>query len=246
MRQIHPVGFQEKFVASGMYAHYRDDKPSGLVEHWTIHELPDQSQLVRVDWDGRDDEIHRDTMLLETLYSADPPGEKLERLEVHAFGATAYEVKVVNIKTIKASYIFFEDHVQVIRVLDNQPPLVGDLEWSPEWVVHPPGTRLLMGFAIARYALQPGTKVKTFFYEPHYKDNTAFAGDFCEEIVRFVDEEALIIAGKIYPARKYEWLTPDSLVWLDEHNVLLRHKSLWVDGDVILTQYARRPELHQS
>jgi hypothetical protein len=251
MRQIHPVGFQEKFVASGTYTHYRDDKPSGLVERWTIHELPDQSQLVRVDWDGRADEIHHDTMLLETLYSAGTPGKKLERLEIHAFGAAAQQVKVVNLKTVKASYIFFEDHVQVIRVLDNQPPLIHESEWSPEWVVRPAGTRLLMGFAIARYAVQPGTKIETFFYEPSYQDNTAFEGHFCYEIVRFVAEEDLEIAGKSYPAQKYEWLTPETLkpesnVWLDEHNVLLRHESLWVDGDVILTQYARRPELHKS
>jgi hypothetical protein len=249
MRQIHPTSLQEKFVASGTYTHYRDDKPSGLVEHWTIHELPDQSQLARVDWDGREDEIHRDTILLEALYGAGSPGETLERLDIHAFGASAHEVKVVNIKTVKASYIFFEDHVQVIRVFDNQSPLIDELEWSPEWVVRAAGTRLLMGFAIARYAAQQGTKIETFYCEPSYQDDTAFEGYFCDEIVRFVADEDLKVAGEVYPARKYEWLAPEtlkpvSLVWLDEHNVLLRHKGLWVDDDVRLTQYARRPELH--
>ncbi|MEO8610318.1 MAG: hypothetical protein ABI690_20650 [Chloroflexota bacterium] len=251
MRQIHPSSLQEKFVASGVYTHYRDDEPSGLVEHWTIHELPDQSQLVRVDWDGRDDEVHGDTMLLEALYSAGLPGEKLERIEVRAFGAVSPPYKDVNVDTVKATYTFFGDHLQMIRILDNQPSLIDELEWSSEWVVRAAGTHLLMGFAIAQYALQPDKKVATFFYEPHYKDNTAFEGYFCEEIVRILGEESVEIAGKIYPARKVEWLTPEtlkpeSLVWLDEHNILLRHKSLWVDGEAILTQYARRPELHKS
>src|SRR5205085_6627709 len=125
------------------------------------------------------------------LYSPGLPGEKLERLEVHAFGTSANQVKVVNVKTVKATYTFFEDHVQIVRILDNQSPLIDEMEWSPEWVVRAAGTRLLIGFAIARYALQPDTRVETFFYESHYKDNTAFEGYFCEEIVRFFAEEAV-------------------------------------------------------
>jgi hypothetical protein len=250
MRQIHPVAFHEKFVARGMYSHYRDGKLAGLVEYWSIHELPDHSYLVRVDWDGRNDEIHRDSMLFEALYEPGLMGEKLNRLEVHAYGAgdAAYKTLAVNVNVIKASYTFFDDHILVSREFDGQPPIIDEYDWSQNWVVRPAGTRLLMGFAVARYAAQSNTKIKTLFYEPHYKDETAFEGYFCDEIVRFLAEEELVVAGKIYSARKIEWVTPDkalkpeAIVWLDKHNVLLRHKTLWFDGDAILTQYARRPE----
>jgi hypothetical protein len=37
-------------------------------------------------------------------------------------------------------------------------------------------------------------------------------------------------------------LKPESIVWLDKYNVLMRHIGLLVEGDVKLTQYARRPD----
>jgi hypothetical protein len=250
MRHIHPVGMQEKFVASGVYTHYRDGKLVGLVEKWSIHELPDHSYLVRVDWDGRNDEFHRDSMLFEALYEPGSMGEKLNRLEVHAYGAgaAAYKTLVVNVNVIKASYTFFDDHILVSRELDGKSPIIEEYDWSESLVVRPAGSRLLMGFAIARYAAQPNTKIETFFFEPHYKDETAFQGYFCDEIVRFVAEEEFVVAGKTVTAKKVEWLTPDedlkpeAIVWLDKCNVLLRHKTLWFDGDAVLTQYAHRPE----
>ena len=75
---------------------------------------------------------------------------------------------------------------------------------------------------------------------------------FCDQTVRFVDEEELLLTGKAFSARKYEWLPsdkdlkPEAIVWLDEHNILLRQQSLSVGGDVMLTQYARRPEVRLS
>src|SRR5687767_14762568 len=110
MRHIHPIGFHEKFVASGRYNHYRYGTLAGLVETWSIHELPDHSSLVRVDWDGRNDETFRDSMLLEALYEPGLTGEKLNRLEVHAYGAgaAAYKTQAVNVSVIKTSYTFFD------------------------------------------------------------------------------------------------------------------------------------------
>jgi hypothetical protein len=243
MRQIHPVGFHEKFVASGTYSHYLDGELSGLVELWSIHELPDQEQIARIDWDGRNAVIHQDSMLLEALFAPGEPGEKMERLLVHAYGRPTDPIKIARV-----TYTFFDDYVQTSREFDNQVSLIDEQEWSSENVVQPAGTRLLMGFALARYALKAGTKVKAFSYNPVLKDNSAFEGVFCERIVQFIGDATLTIADKTYPARGYEGLTPDetlkreAMVWLDKHNVLLRHKSFWVDGDVILTQYARRPE----
>lgn len=247
MRHIHPIGLQEKFVASGIYTYYRNAELTGLLEIWNIYQLPDNAYLVRIDWDGRKDSAFQSSMLLEAWYAPDELGENLGHLEIYAYGAPFDPIKVV-----KASYTFFDDFVQISRKLDDRPPVIDEQVWSPDWVFLPTGTRLLTGFATARYALRADTAVKTFYSQHHFNDETAFENYFCDQIVRFVAEEELLLTGKAFSARKYEWLPSDKelklgdFVWLDEHNILLRQQSLSLDGEVMLTQYARRPEVRLS
>jgi hypothetical protein len=243
MRHIHPVGLQEKFVASGVYTYYRKAEPTGLIEIWNIYQLPDNAYLVRIDWDGRKDTAFQSSILLEAWYAPDKLGENLGRLEIYAYGAPFDPIKVV-----KSSYTFFDDFVQMSRKLDDLAPTIDEEVWSPDWVFLPTGTQLLTGFATARYALRADTVVKTFRNQHHFKDDTAFEGYFSQDIVRYIAEEQLIIANKTYSAYRYEWLSPDvelkpeEIVWFDERNVLLQHEIPWLDNKVILTQYARRPE----
>lgn len=243
MRYIHPVGLPEKFVASGVYTYYRNAEPTGLIEIWNIYQLPDNAYLVRIDWDGRKDAAFQSSILLEAWYAPDELGENLGRLEMYAYGASFDPVKVV-----RSSYTFFDDFVQISRKLDDRPAIIDEQAWSPDWVFLPAGTQLLTGFATARYALRADTVVKTFYNQHHFKDDTAFEAYFSQAQVRFIAQEQLTVAHKTYAAHRYEWLSPnmelapEEIVWLDENNVLIQHETPRLGSNVILTQYARRPE----
>lgn len=53
MRQLHPVSFNERFVAGGEYVCYDGDTPTGDVERWTLHEPGAGSRTIRADYDGQ-------------------------------------------------------------------------------------------------------------------------------------------------------------------------------------------------
>ena len=78
MRQLHPVSLHEKFLASGLYTHLRDERPAAT-EEWTIHELPDGSQIVRVDIEDNAEQSRAMTILIEAWRTSEA---KVERFDV--------------------------------------------------------------------------------------------------------------------------------------------------------------------
>lgn len=54
MRLLHEVHPAEKLVSSGQYQYLIQGKPSGQVESWQITRLPNGTEVVRADVDGRD------------------------------------------------------------------------------------------------------------------------------------------------------------------------------------------------
>lgn len=109
MRRLHVVGKQEKFVASGVYRVYADDEPTGLVEHWSIHEVGDGAQFIRVDIDGRD--VDGGSTLMEALLNPDGAFERVDRHDYQQHSS----------KPGKMSYTFFADYVELVSgVADSE------------------------------------------------------------------------------------------------------------------------------
>jgi tRNA G26 N,N-dimethylase Trm1 len=246
MRQIHPTTLREKFLASGLYQHYRNEELTGLVEHWTIHELSNSAWMIRVDWDARDDKAINQSMLLEALCLPATNGMKIERIDIDAYGTHDDPIKFV-----KASYIFFDHHVQINRTLDGETMPLEDIDLPPNYAINV-GTRLLIGWMIAQVASNKGVPFPVFSIETSHHARTAFAGYMTEESALLVDEDWFVTpTNKRVRAKHYNWLKPsdvqqiESTLWLDEYNILLLHDSFSL-GDVMLNQYARRPEPTQS
>lgn len=107
MRYLTPVGIREKFVASGTHTCYvpqpysETQSPSGVVEYWSIHELPDQMRIIRGDRQAH--KADSDMQVLATMVQA-------------AFGQTErmdMRVYVGPELAAEARYIFFDDHVEI-------------------------------------------------------------------------------------------------------------------------------------
>jgi hypothetical protein len=245
MRQIHPVTFNEKFVASGTYTHFAHGKPSGLFEHWNIYELNGGARLLRVDWDGRSHQRNERSLLVEALYSPQANQHRIERLNIRAFGKADDPIKRVT-----ADHIFFDDHVEIRRTIDNHALLSERIDLPPDYIVFP-GTRLFLGLAIAQASSQKSKKVTVLANNPHHVDETAFQSFTHDDFIfKFLREDVITVANKTLKTECYIYrmtgsnteLKAEPNVWLDEHNILLRYlHSIGTSWDE-LTQYAHRPE----
>ncbi|MBZ0278421.1 MAG: hypothetical protein K8I60_19900 [Anaerolineae bacterium] len=80
MRALHNVKATEKFVASGIYQYEINGRPAGISEQWSVHELPDEAHLIRVDYDAREHDGL--TVLVEALTAQPPHWDHLERFDV--------------------------------------------------------------------------------------------------------------------------------------------------------------------
>jgi hypothetical protein len=112
MRQLHPVSFRERFVASGTYTFFQDAVPTGDVEHWTLHEPGRGAWTVRADHDGRAGS--GTSWLFEGLY--DGERRRFERFDLSLYG----------VQHTDAKFIFEPGEVQISLRVDGvaQEPLV--------------------------------------------------------------------------------------------------------------------------
>ncbi len=221
MRQLHPVGWQERFVASGVYVYARDGAATGESEQWTIHELPDGARLTRVE---RQNVTHHSFILVEAWRGRG--AAYVERFDMQALYPPA--------PMIRASY-----HVAADR-LDYTFLSPAERHHSlplPDSAIVDSSAVILRGPVIAQ-AAHFGT-VALVSVDP---------GDVIEPRVVSVSVEqvgietltlgAESIATRVYNvAGMADMLTT---LWLDEHDVALRQTqgSLTIQ----LNQYVRRPE----
>jgi hypothetical protein len=240
MRQLHPVSLHEKFVASGIYSHFRDNKPMRLLEHWSIHKQPDGAQIVRVDLDGRDYDGR--SILIEAWCN---PDQKIERFDLNAYG-TADDT----IKEVKANYLFFDHDVQIGRIINSDTRYQEEMTLPPDTIIYPQAT-LFMGHVVAQSATRNEKEFSTFTYNPFYayspyKIEDAFKGEVqVYDKPRFLREQELETAGQIFQSRCYEWPYPivdeQPVICLDRYQTLLQYDGPG-NSRILLTQYAQRPE----
>lgn len=248
MRQLNPSRAHEKFVASGVYTFYVQDQPVGIVEYWSIHELPDGAQLIRVDMDGRSSTLARvkarDT-LIEAWRSPPQEGGRIRRFDVRVYGLKDDEVKFARVNiSVETS------HIHIASTLDNRPSQHKEFKFLSNGVVLG-GSALFIGFATAEVAQQDGAEVPVFTYSTPlaHADNAIIADIHISSQKSPVGEDTLTIAGKSILACRFQSgpeiggddYLPGTIEWLDSYDTLLQSDN-GRGGVIRLTQYARRPE----
>jgi hypothetical protein len=243
MRYLHRVQMHEKFVASGTYqtpTRLLKDREHKTIEHWSIHEQPGGTRLVRIDIE---DQAH--VMLLEAWINLTDDGRVVERLDL--FGRSKSEKAVI--KTVKSTYNFFDDHIQIGRTINDTERYHG--EYSI--VLRPyigtyTGSFLLTGYTVAQVA---HTAVPHTVASPEidflYENSFVFEQGVDWVDVKLIGEEDLTVGSKLYETKKLEvhWQEnmPMAIAYLDANDVLLKyehlqHPSMW---QFDLLNYARRP-----
>jgi hypothetical protein len=228
MRQIHPTSLQEKFVARGAYTLIDPHTDETAYEQWTISELHDNSQLIRVD----KGEWGKDTLLVEVLQSSPEMRNRIERCEIHAYRKA---------QVVKTIWSFYGDHIQIGRTINGSEYQQHEVSLPGAAVVAAPG------LINCRYILELVREgnASPVFHLPLFDDDRDNIGH-CSVIKQ--NANVLNIMDKTYEAYPYiaicflEETQQQSHKWFyfDEHNVLLKQSSL--AGEAILTQYVRRPE----
>jgi hypothetical protein len=223
LRAIHPVSYHEKFVASGVYQTYFEGKRQDEVERWSIHELPDSSELIRVD---RGDWRSESNMLVEVLRSANG---HIQRCDIHWFQKPS---------PLKLSYIFFEGYVQISSDFDGKNPDTKEIELPAGMCI------LVPGYVNKREMLSSNAGEQTVFCIAPERNEYYH---WMQIQVSSLDYLTGTAGGKSIEERAYliETAGPTeekSQAWasFDPYDILLK----WADsaGNVLLTQYARRPE----
>lgn len=234
MRQIHPVGFHEKFVASGVYSYYEHGSPRSAQEYWSIHELPDGGQLIRVDFP---------ILLIEAWVSPVQEGGRIERADLHYLGNSHGRVKEQG----KASYVFESDKVQLGYTIENKPRQFEEISLPANYLVEVFPSNLFIGFTLAALASVTGDRVPIctcgIKYPTVPTEELAFHV-FVYSLPPIAGEKGSIhVIGRTLDAFRYTLGSqPPMYYWIDEHGVLLRVEFLNGMTHIELTQYARHPE----
>lgn len=232
MRRLHVVGKHEIFLASGVYACLRHDEPAGMQEHWSMHDV-DGAHFIRVDRDGRDDDGR--SVLYEALYN---PDGQLERIDLRAYGSATDPVQQV-----KASYIFYNDHAEIVRVV-NRERAFEEAVALPQPFTVAAAVDIFTGYTLHAQADAPDTPLPRLNIVPLFDDvDGAFhvvmerAGPLAMQI----QPARIEIAGRAVDATLYTYETAigTARMWVDAYKILLRREQ----GDHVtqLTRYARRP-----
>ncbi len=213
MRYLHPVGPHEVFVGSGTYVTRRDGKPLSLVEHWTIHELPDGAWLMRVDRDGREGDGRS-----ELIEAWRPPGAEEGRVERFDVAASNKPDDVPRRAQMTVEVIGTQVHVG--RSLGQAARQADTLD-VPDHILLQPGAYAFVGGLLER---GDGPLLWRYGRTGGYRAEVATAA------VRPGDETRVVVSGKARVARAYysDWLLgPENAVigdicyWVDAHGMLV-------------------------
>jgi hypothetical protein len=221
MRRLHVVGKHEKFVASGVYKVFAGDNPTGLVEHWSIHEVGHGAQFIRVDVDGRD--FDGDSALMEALLN---PDGRFERVDMRLYDKQGRD-------QIKTSYTFFDNRVEIFLTVKND---------VRETIVELPagyaafvGSRILAGRAVD---LVVRSEDETQIFFPRYSDSE-IKWSIRPIKPRSVGQKVLTVSKREIEVIGYRW-SDDMTIWQDQYGITISADT--AESKTLLTQYARRPE----
>jgi hypothetical protein len=239
MRQIHPVGFQEQFVASGRYVYHVDQNSTGMAESWSIYQLPDQSKIIRVDRDARKTAANT-SILLEALENQD---DWLERFDIHLYNPNGK-----NVRQAKASYIFFDQRLHLNRQINDVAGEQSEIE-LPENALIYPLLHVFTGKVIKQIASRNGQSVPVFLPRIDDLDDPKVLSVIFDDCSAYQDgQDTISLAGRNILVSRYRFIgglyTKEAAFWLDEHDLLIASEYQLENGHhwrVCLEDYARRP-----
>lgn len=228
MRRLHPVAPAERFIASGVHEHFRDGRPTGEVEYWSVHEQPGGSRLVRVDRDGRRTTDAR-SLLIEAFQT---PSGITERVNLRFYGGAADLFKLT-----RASYTLFDERIEIGVSVDDAPRADSVVPLSGVTIVCPDAA-VFRGWAL--WQMQSDANL-TAIVVLEAAGRTVTQAVISLEHIGTAD---VVVDGRII--RTQGWLgmsVPgfDGEWWLDAHGALLRHRSSGGE-EIRLSQYARQVE----
>lgn len=225
MRQLHPVSFHERFVASGTYVWSQDGVATGDVEHWTVHEPGPGAWSLRADYDGRAGS--GTSWLFEGFY--DRARRRLDRFDLSLYGAQHTEAK----------FIFAADEVQISLRVDGKAKDRLDLPLAEDVAPCPPAL-------VAAYLFVPGLldSISVFLPDVDYAAGLVRGGGVELISTEYRDSEPVVIGEKAIQAMRISLYGEQGMstdICLDAHDILLR---LETPTRLVaqLTQYVHRPE----
>lgn len=233
MRYLHNITPHEKLLAQGTYTHLVNDEPSGIVEHWSIHQQPDKSLFVRVDWDGR--AVQRESVLVEAWINQD--SQRIERFDIRAFGTPGQQIHL-----LRANYQLNDNPgIDARRTLNDLPRQYQEVARSEETWLKPYGT-IFEGLMIFHMQRQQITDLSIMRCDAHLNDETAFQLLSDHIHIERDSQESIKIGKSAYECEQiniaYKAANAQTLC-LDQYGILLAHKNPKLNITQKLTTYTR-------
>ena len=219
MRYLHAVAPHEQFVAQGTYRYHADDAPTGLLEYWTIHALPDGAWFMRVDKDGRDFDGRSE--LIEAWRS--PDGD-IERFDVMAYGAAGDAVQKG-----RATYTVEDDALHIGRTINDGERVQETLALPADYVVQP-GGYIFFGYVLPQL-VERAPLAMILRYGVTDPPEHSFMAAQTHPTLTFYGEADVAVDGKDRTAKQYMAgeRGADGTNWhsyyVDGHGIFLRHES---------------------
>lgn len=212
MRQIHPLGWHERFVASGTYHWFgaSGERVPDSSEQWTVHALPDGAQIIRADRQTRDEGV----TLAHLWRSPLADGGRIERATLMTYPLTGKPSE-----TLRTEYTFEPTEVRVSwsrgRDATQEAALTVDEGYAILFPVFAAN-----GEGIARAAEQ-GASQAVRVCPPNGNGEVKLSPQPMS--VRYVYDEVLDIGGRAVEARVYSDGVDDApRNWIDRKSIILR------------------------
>lgn len=230
MRYLHHVSANEKFVASGVYQQYQGETLTKYQEAWSMHQVGDGAQLIRIDQDARYTGAW--SRLAEILVS---PDERIERVNI-LFAQSGTEATY---KRMKTDYVFLDDYVQIARRIDDGEPEYTEIEIVSPVFVRLLDFSLMWGTSLLKSTAGQTAELPVFvpFHKPGLPPGQVVKGQLPE--IESSTPETLQIGRKMVQSVRYQ-TKGNRVIWLDEYGIPLKLMYYGTKTTEILTNYAHK------
>ncbi|HEC22064.1 MAG TPA: hypothetical protein ENI95_03995 [Chloroflexi bacterium] len=235
MRLLHEIGPEETPVSKGRYRYLVEGEPTGQFETWQITRLPDGSEIVRADVDGRrmPDGANLVTHLLRRA-DGRPVRLRLRytRGEVKAAGQYTFEEDVIRIARQVAGYPRRQETLDIATgyEIDYHPVIAHDYVWRG-YPAHARGRKWA---------------IPIFSPDLWAEGEDALIGRALRFTVRPLGRELCRTpAGEFEQARHFEVVLDDgvrALAWYNEQGIPLRWYYPDKEYDFVLIAYTESLE----
>lgn len=230
MRALHPIAPQETLVCWGTYQYLKGSRSTGQIEGWSIHRLPDGTEIVRADVDGRKAPQAPDIL---THLTRNSEGQ-LQELSLH-YRTGEFQAKV--------TCDFEAGHVALTRELMDHPTRRDTVEVASGYAVdyHPIISCDYVWRGYPAYLQDELYAVPVFSLDIDAGGGDLLRGCALRVSIRPLEPESLTIpAGTFENAQRYQVMLPndtEATVWFDQRGIPLRWFNPTEDRNFVLIRY---------